>query len=139
MIYIITVYKPCKNHQGAGPFTVYNQQWTMMRMEDIVKPEPLQQFDTDLTNFIASLQDKAHRVIVLGDFNETHQSSKVLDSLRNMGLVDTILSWHSNTPPFCSCNKGNNVIDFAIFSPSILSCIMSSSYEPFMLNTTSDH
>ena len=40
MIYIITVYKPCKNHQGAGLFTVYNQQWTMMRKEDIAKPEP---------------------------------------------------------------------------------------------------
>lgn len=139
MIYIITVYKPCKNHQGAGPFTVYNQQWTMMRMENIQKPEPRQKFDTDLIDFIGLLQDKAHRIIVLGDFNETFQHSKLLHSLRNMGLVDTILSRHTNTPPFRSCNKGNNVIDFALCSPSILSCITSSAYEPFMINTMSDH
>ena len=56
-----------------------------------------------------------------------------------MGLVDTILSRHTNTPPFRSCNKGNNVIDFALCSPSILSCITSSAYEPFMINTMSDH
>ena len=49
------------------------------------------------------------------------------------------MSRHYNTPPFRSCNKGNNVIDYALCSQSLLSSITSSAYEPFMLNTMSDH
>ena len=65
MIYIITIYKPCKNHARSGPFTVYNQQWTMMRNEDIERPEPRQQFNKDFLKFIKSLQEKAQVLMIL--------------------------------------------------------------------------
>ena len=139
MIYIVTTYKPCKNHNRSGPFTVYNQQWTMMRQEEIERPEPRQQFDEDFLKFIKSLQEKAHRLIIVGDFNETKKQSKLLRELRNMGLIDVVSSRHANIPPFRSCNKGNNIIDHAICSHPLMSSITASSYEPFMLNTTSDH
>ena len=139
MIFIITTYKPCKNHARSRHSTVYNQQWTMMRNEDMEQPEPRKQFDEDFVKFIQSLQEKAHRMIIVGDFNETRNKSKLLRELQSMGLIDVISSRHANTPPFRSCNKGNNIIDHAICSHSLLSSITSSSYEPFLLNTTSDH
>ena len=100
MIFIVTVYKPYKNHLGSGPFTVYNQQWTMMRHNNIKQPEPRKQFDADLLQFIQKLQANSHRLIIVGDFNETHHKSKVLQESNNMGLVDTVMSRHYNTLPF---------------------------------------
>ena len=49
-----------------------------------------------------------------------------------------ISSRHRNLPKFRTCNKGNNVID-ALCSSSLLSCIHTSTYEPFMFTTSSDH
>ena len=139
MIFIITAYKPCKNNHQSGPFTVYNQQWTMLRALNIPQPEPRRQFDEDFVHFLQQLREKSHRLIVLGDFNEPNNQSKLLQEIRRMGLVDMVSSRHYNIPSFRSCNKGTNVIDYAFCSSSLLSSLQSSMYEPFMFTTTSDH
>ena len=139
MIFVITVYKPCKNNPNSGPLTVFKQQWTMLRHENKDSPDPRRQFDSDLIDFIEELQEKCHRIIIVGDFNETRNRSKLFQTLHSMGLKDMIYSCHNNIPQIRSCNKGNNVIDYALCSTSLLASIHASMYEPFMLNTPSDH
>ena len=139
MIVIITVYKPCKHTQTSGPLTVYRQQWTMLRKETTENPNPRKKFDSDFIAFVQSLQEKSHRIIIVGDFNETRNRSTLFQALHLMGLRDMILARHDNIPPFRSCNKGNNVIDYALCSSSLYPCIEASTYEPFMLHTSSDH
>ena len=139
MIFIITVYKPCKSSHQTGSLTVYKQQWTMMREEQVDYPEPRKQFDDDLLDFLQQLQHHSHRLIIVGDFNETRTHSKLFQNLYSMGLRDMVQSRHTNIPKFRSCNKGLNVIDYALCSLSILPYIQISTYEPFMLNTISDH
>ena len=51
IIFVITVYKPCKDHTNSGPSTVYNQQWSMLRLNDVQQPDPRQQFDKDFLEF----------------------------------------------------------------------------------------
>ena len=75
----------------------------------------------------------------MGDFNETKKRSKLFQSLYNLGMVDMVFARHGDIPPFRSCNKGDNIIDFAFCSSSLLSCIQTSAYEPFKMNTMSDH
>ena len=139
IIFIITLYKPCKHNQNSGPLTVYKQQWTMLRQQNIERLDPRQQFDNDLINFIEQLQQKSNRIIVVGDFNETQQRSKLFQTLQRMGLKDMIFSRHDNVPNIRSCNKGCNVIDHALCSSCLISSIQASMYEPFMLHTLSDH
>ena len=100
MIVIITVYKPCKNNEKSGPLTVYRQQWTMLRQSDIDHPDPRKQFDDDFLKFIRQLQLQSHRIIIIGDFNETRNRSKLFQSLSSLGLQDMVFSRHENIPPF---------------------------------------
>ena len=139
MIFIITAYKPCQPSSKPGPLTVHSQQWSMLRAKNIEYPNPRQEFNKDFIAFVEELQSKSHRIIIVGDFNETRESSTLLQSLYHMGIRDMVASRHTNMPPFRSCNKGQNIIDYALCSSTLLPLIRASTYEPFMLNTTSDH
>ena len=140
MIYIITAYKPCKTTLNqAGPFTVFRQQWTEMRNKGITNPQPRKQFDKDLLNFIHTIQQQHHRIILVGDFNEPSTNSELLKQLHQLRLRDMIRQRHPQLPRFRSCNKGGNIIDFAFCSLSLLPSVLDSTYEPFMLNVNSDH
>ena len=91
MIYFITAYKPCKNSATrAGPMTVYKQQWTLLRSKGSTNPQPREQFDADLINFLATIQQQQHRIVLTGDFNEWKENSKLFQTLYNMGLWDMI-------------------------------------------------
>ena len=140
MIYFITVYKPCKTTlRQAGPMTVFRQQWTELRSRGDPNPNPRNQFDNDFLKFVESIQQQHHRIIIVGDFNESIQKSKLLQKLRTYGLKDMIHDRHHNMPKFRSCIKGTNIIDYAYCSTSIFRHITASTYEPFYLNVDSDH
>ena len=81
-IYIVTIYKPCKNNSQSGPFTVYNQQWTMLRTLNVDQPEPRQQFDDDFLKFIREIQEQSNQLIIVGDFNEPNNQSKLLQEVQ---------------------------------------------------------
>ena len=100
IIVVVTLYKPCKQNHKPGPMTVYRQQWTMLRTEKIDNPDPRTQFDKDFLIFIRQLQQQSHRLIIVGDFNETRNRSKLFQSLHHMGLRDMVLSRHANIPNF---------------------------------------
>ena len=119
--------------------TVFRQQWTELRKQGQVNPNPRNQFDRDLLAFLHSIHQQGHRMILLGDFNETTEKSTLLQQLHRFGLYDMIHDRHHNLPMFRSCQKGRNTIDYAFCSMSILRTIIASAYEPFHLNSTSDH
>ena len=101
MIYIITVYKPCKNsNKKSGPMTVHRQQWTILQNNGHNNPSPPKQFDKGLLHFLRTIQQKQHRIILLGDFNENKEQSKLFQSLYNMGLRDMIHDHHQSLPHF---------------------------------------
>ena len=140
MIYIVTIYKPCKssfNH--AGPMTVFRQQWTILRANGIRSPNPRSQFDQDLLEFVQQILSEGHRIIIIGDFNENRENSSLMQQLYQLGLRDTIFDRHNNLPKFRSCKRGTNIIDYCLCSTSLLQHITLSHYEPFGLNIDSDH
>ena len=140
MIYVITIYKPCKNTTTkAGPSTVFQQQWTILRTNGQTIPNPRKQFDKDLLQFLRKIQEQEDRIILVGDFNEKKEKSPLFQSLYRMGLRDAIADHHQQLPSFRTCTKGNNVIDYCMCSISILPHITRSTYEPFQLRTNSDH
>ena len=140
MIYIITIYKPCKtSFNQAGPMTVFRQQWTILRANGILSPNPRSQFDQDLLEFAQSILSEGHRIVIIGDFNETREKSTLIQELYQLGLRDAIYDRHNLIPRFRSCKKGTNVIDHCLCSMSLLQHITLSHYEPFGLNIDSDH
>ena len=140
MIYIVTIYKPCKHSlKQAGPMTVFRQHWTILRGQGQQNPKPRQQFDDDLITFLSKITQDGNQIILVGDFNDIKNNSKLFPRLYSIGLRDMINDRHSNLPPFRSYLRGSNTIDYAMCSLSILRHIESSTYEPFKLHTNSDH
>ena len=140
MIYIIVAYKPCKSTlRQSGPTTFFRQQWISLRNQGNLNPQPRNQFDKDLLKFVEEITNQGHRCILVGDFNETRTTSKLFPKLLQLGLRDAVLHRHSPTPPFRSCNRGTNTIDFAFCSVSLLPSLTAATYEPFQLNIASDH
>ena len=139
MICVITAYKPCSASISAGPWTVRCQQWLCLCDSGHTSPNPREQFDTNLTQFIQSMINKGHQIILAGDFNSSRETSPLFTQLCNMGLRDAIHNRHFQLPPFRSYSRGNKVIDFVLCSSSLVSFIQRSSYEPFGFSMTSDH
>ena len=78
-------------------------------------------------------------MILLGDINDNPEKSNLIQQLNKYGLYDMINECHYNLPPFRSCLKGGNTIDYSFCSLSILGSVTASTYEPFHLHSNSDH
>ena len=140
MIYIITIYKPCKHTlKQAGPMTVFRQQWTILRGKGHNTPQPRKQFDDDLIKFLSQIQGEGHQIILVGDFNDHKNNSRLFPRLYSLGLRDMINDRHTNLPTYRSYLRGSNTIDYAMCSLPLMQFIESSLYEPFKLHTDSDH
>ena len=72
----------------------------MLRTEKTDNPDPCKQFDNNFLAIAQHLQQKSHRLIIVGDYNETRNRSTLFQSLHHMGLRYMVLSRHDNIPHF---------------------------------------
>ena len=137
---IITLYKPCRTSiEQTGPLTVFRQQWLLLRQKGTLNPSPRATFDSDFLDLIHHLQEQQHKLIIVGDFNETYDHSSLLQQLYHRGLRNAISHRHLSLPRFRTYNRGTQVLDYVLVSADILPLISASAYEPFHLHTQSDH
>ena len=139
MICFVTAYKPCQTSiSTTGPWTVHRQQWVSLRTAGTTNPNPRDQFDQDLLQFLQDMIQQGHRIVLMGDFNGCKQSS-IFTKLYDLGLRDAIHDRHYNLPSFRSYSHGTKVIDYFLCSSSLLPFITTSTYEPFGYSSSSDH
>ena len=142
IITIITVYRVCKQSNGAGDNTTFLQQ--QADLEQVLKHpcNPREQICEDLETFINQLHERGHRVILSGDFNENlaksdNRINKMLAAC-NMTTVMSVRHPHTKLP--VTYDKGSNCVDMIAISDTLdPAAIKKMGFLPFYHPFASDH
>lgn len=143
-VVIISAYRVCQSQSTttAGPYTAYQQQYTLMREAGIVAPDPRQQLLKDLTSLISSQRDAGFRPILMMDANGDYRASSNKDKSLEQFLVDNNLG-----DPFYEKFRlnprtyafGSRRIDYIFTDPVCTSSIQSIGYLGTHQGAFSDH
>eukprot|EP00957_Ditylum_brightwellii_P001697 131660-Ditylum_brightwellii.AAC.2 len=114
-------YRVCDNTlASAGPSTCWMQQWGHSKKKGVAKPNPCQQFLTDLAQELEELQNKGHYVVLSFDANKDLAGNRAFKKFVNeTDLVDAYKHMHSTSEPttYLSGNKG---LDCLLITPGLI-------------------
>merc|ERR1712115_562629 len=141
-ITIISAYRVHSGNPSDSPFKIYNQQYALLLQQGHTNPDPRTQTITDLENFIHTIQDTSHSIILCIDGNETldpttSSSEKSLAGLFHRCGLQVLSSLLPTTHD--SNNKGSRLIDFIAFSSSLTPAFIKGGYLTYDAIIPSDH
>lgn len=141
-ITIICAYRVCQSTQTAGPYTAYQQQYTLKRDAGVVAPNPRQQLLTDLTTLIENQRSKGYCPILLmdanGDYKAATNQDKALERfLEDNNLIDPYSDKFQSNP--CTYAYGMSRIDYIFTDPACTPAIQSVGYLGTHQGAFSDH
>ena len=142
IITIITVYRVCKQANGAGDNTVYLQQQADLERVTKHPCDPRERLCQDLEVFINTLHTKGHKVILSGDFNEdlAKQGNRVNNMLAACNMSNVMSICHPNVPLPTTYDKGTNCVDMIAISDAFnASAVKKAGFLPFYQPFASDH
>ena len=139
---IISAYRVCKQtirtNTKIKTLTVTAQQQSVLEAEKRYI-SPRKAFVLDLIEFISTLHEEKHSVLLIGDFNETLYCFKQMQNLASKtGLVDVM--WQEcRTDEFSTCITGTERIDYVLADTDVADSVINACYEPYKLRNNSDH
>jgi hypothetical protein len=116
---IVSAYRPCLNR---GISTVWSQQCRYMRsVQQVASPDPLSQFDIDLTAEIQKWKEKGDNIIIGIDMNEDVRDCNLSKAFQENELRNAILTSHpSESPPATfNRNRSRTPIDAIWVTPNL--------------------
>ena len=132
---LICCYQVCdQSIQTAGPKTAFTQQWSLLRQQGYLRPNPRKQFYTDLCRLLTSLHRKGHHILLAGDFNSSVGDDVLgLDRIiHQFQLVDCVQQRHGSYS--CSTySRGSRCLDYILLSQSLAHCIARSGVFPLLI------
>ena len=135
---IINAYLPPRS---KGPLSTYVQTMNTIKRLDL-QPRHLsvrEYFYTMLEKEIQEAVDDGAKIIIGGDFNETHgERSEMTKRLEHASLVNVTSPGGEGAPP-SSRRPGSRVIDHVWVSNDLLPVLTAFGYLPFGLGVWSDH
>ena len=133
---IITGYRVCEQSRtSAGENTSYAREWEYFRDQGIDKPNPRQQFLTDMTTQISSIKEK-HDVILMFDANENIESQSISAFMTTCGLHDL----HATSPATTTCHSSSaGRIDYMLGTTAVVSATIQGGTLSYAEGLTSDH
>jgi hypothetical protein len=140
----ITAYRVCQQKGGEG-CTVYHQQQLDFEQQGHRQVNLRKKFCEDLIQYVPSLHEKGHTVILMGDFNEDFnvKGNQVNAMLRECGLVNVITKVHEDHRQLPNTyDLGTKCLDTIAITDSKdvpKGCIKSAGYSPFYHEFFSDH
>jgi hypothetical protein len=134
--YNVSQYKNAK----VGEDTLFNQQISLYKLNNIREPDPKKIFISDLTELVMKARKADKDIILTGDFNElvgddTNGMAKVLSA---GGLTD-VHSHQHGTVDISTYTRGSKRLDYVFVTPRLVDHILRSGYESFHARITSDH
>ena len=138
---IINVYQVCQTTiNRVGPKTAFSQQWSMLRDQGILQPNPRRQFIKDLDKTILPFHSKGHKLILCGDFNEAigDNMNGIDYIITKYNLVDAIQYQHGHHNE-TTYSRGHKCLDYIFVSTNVVPSIQQSAILPLNYVISSDH
>jgi hypothetical protein len=140
---IITAYRVCHTKSNnPGPYTAFQQQYTLMRQAGIAEPNPRKQTLIDLTRFIQQQRMEGYRPIVMMDANGDYHAQRGTDTGLKDFIDNTQLSDHFydkfNISPRTFLH-GSRRIDYIFTDPALSLAIRHIGYLGTHEGADSDH
>ena len=139
---LISTYQAVKsNHRTAGASTYFTQLYSQHKTEGRVDAHKVRRHHShDLVEYVQSLQQDNHSLIIAGDFNESLDSdgAGMTRLCTQCNLVDPILTLSGETE-FATYIRGTTVIDYILVSTDLMPAIKRCGYEPFQAHFVGDH
>jgi hypothetical protein len=134
--YNVSQYKNAK----VGDDTLFNQQISLYKLNNIREPDPKKIFINDLMELVKKARKEDKDIILTGDFNEL-----VGDDLNGMatvltagGLTDVHSHQHGEVD-ITTYTRGVKRLDYVFVTPRLVDHILRSGYESFHARIASDH
>ena len=128
------------NIKTAGPSTIYMQQWKLLRLAGIIKPNPRNQFIQDLSAQVGAAIKNKSNICIIRYFNEILRKDPTLMSSLCVQhqLYDPFGEMFPEDSDISTYNQGPNRIDYTLISKS-LKHPTNIGYNPYSLIYSSDH
>ena len=142
-VIIISAYRVChQKGDNPGPFTAFQQQYTLMRQAGIQNPNPRQQLLDDLSKLIHKHRAEGFRPILMidanGDYHSTTSPNKAFaEFILNTHLIDPFYDKFQTSPR--TYLYGTKRIDYILTDPSISLSIRNIGYLGSHMGADSDH
>jgi hypothetical protein len=137
----ITAYQVCKNPTKKTGTTAYHQQQAAFIAEHRNNLNPRHNFLRDLIKFIQQHQNKGHRIVLMGDFNEHIQDHNSF--LQEVSLKCTLIDiWKQRFPQVAEPHtylRGSRRINYVLISQELGPAVTAVGYEPFQYTLPTDH
>jgi hypothetical protein len=119
---VICAYQVVQEVGRHGDQTTYSQQVRMMRLEGQLKPDPLQQFITDMKSLIKKLHDGGNDIILMGDFKESigANPSGMASVMTEGELLDVFCHRHRLGQEKTTYAQGTTRVDYIMTTPQII-------------------
>ena len=148
MLTIITAYQVCKA-SNPGTNTAAEQQRTRLIQREQGKPrkkstlDPRKAFIHDLDEFLKSIHEENHEIILMMDANECmhEKASKIRNVITKHGLTDIHRLNHGEHDPqeWNTYNRGSKKIDFIFGTTGVVEWTTRCGIEEFNARIQSDH
>jgi hypothetical protein len=135
---IVTAYRPCVTH---GPTTAWMQQWSLLREEGRINPDPVKIFYQDLTAQLDQWTQKGYEIILMIDANETigENPGGLNFLIRQARLTDLIHHKHPTLQQTNTYARGTKQIDYILGTKRVREWCSASGMLPFGTGYSSDH
>lgn len=136
-ISVFSCYRCCQS--TTGPYTVYQQQYTLMREEGHLNPNPRRQFFIDLQTTIDRQRSKGFRPIVMLDANGDwrDQDKDFKDFLTKSNLADVFFERFQDSPR--TYLYSDNRLDYILVDKALLPAVQRVGYLGTHEGADTDH
>ncbi len=135
---IVTAYRVGPQSPTIGTNTAYTQQYQILLGQNQLKPDPREQFVTDMIEFVHRWQH-THDILLCLDANDNtiesrdHGIERIIDETE---LIDLHQHRHPNTPSLATYNRGRLTIDYCLGTKGFAQALTAAWMLPFGLPPT---
>ena len=102
----IAAYRPCCNEKDVA--STWNQHVRYFSEKGITSPNPRDLFDVDLIALLQIILRNGDNVVLGIDMNKDVRTGKLAKQLKELGLIDLILSTHPSESPPATFNRNTS-------------------------------
>ena len=137
-IVIITAYRVCQDTGTNGDLTAFQQQYRLLRRQNIIHPHPKKVFDQDLIFQLKEWTNKKYEIILMIDANSSLTHPQLQNIINHSQLYDLLGATHGIDSPNTYI-RGNKTIDFLFGTKGVKHSMTQCGMLSFNDGVLSDH